>query len=167
MSWPYPEHRVAHESGREFDDACANSVTLQPRAGPTFTVDSSCVRRSARMVAAMLPGPAGGTGRRERLRSVWPKGRAGSSPAPGTGRVSSPNVSLTRRLIGNIVWPRRRLRQGARVHARPPFVCRLLGGAPGCRGRSCAWPTVVTSSTSGAPPCRPQTPNGSSTTAVP
>ena len=35
----------------------------------------------------VLPGPAGGNGRRAHPRSAWPEGRAGSIPAPGTGQV--------------------------------------------------------------------------------
>src|ERR1035437_5878587 len=61
----------------------------------------------------VLPGPAGGTGRRAHLRSEWPQGRTGSTPVPGTGRViaaeltilsSQPTIPLLRRWAQRRVW---------------------------------------------------------------
>src|ERR1019366_8836212 len=46
----------------------------------------------------VLPGPAGGTGRRAHLRSEWLQSRMGSTPVPGTGQVIGADRGADRRV---------------------------------------------------------------------
>ena len=52
------------------------SLGLGPRVA---RFESGCAHQPS-----SVQGPDGGTGRRGGFKSRWPKGRAGSSPAPGT-----------------------------------------------------------------------------------
>jgi hypothetical protein len=129
--WRRVEQRQRNDPGR--------SLQLMVLAVPGFTFASTRRPRIAVRIwqhGNVLPGPAGGTGRRSHLRSDWPKGRTGgaaaavaaslcfaTNPVPGTGRVSRRPVLISAPEHLILMALRRWLQRRARAFAPGPPFC--------------------------------------------